>query len=427
MAQTTKTLNPLPFQDLEPHRFEDLVRQIIYDFRNWRLLEPTGRLGSDDGYDARGLEITDEQDEPENEESEDEEIAPVSTDRLWQIQCKREKSITPAKIETYIDGMLKGSNPVPYGVIFAAPCDFSKKTRDAFARKMQEKKVQEFYLWGKADLEDMLMQPKNDHLLYAYFGISLVIRRRSLTSQIRSILTTKRKAARHLGAVSENSYKEVLLRDANDAHYPYKGDVKDFKKNPPWKMYYFIGHYHHGIEILVVKFYAYRELDDAIGKLRSWDYTEEVNLAAPHENPWDDARKKNGDTYYRGYNYWSTKIDKRNQAYFEYVKLIPYERIIEIDSLGDTIAKCPHIFIERRGSSFFEPYGYAYLSGENRWSYTHHLQGEDNKKRKRFFPKKFPKVKEKPLPPMGSKHSTDSKKEEEKINPEFKKLTDGED
>ena len=53
----TKTLNPLHFEDLEPHRFEDLVRQIIYDFKEWSLLEPTGRLGSDDGYDARGFEI----------------------------------------------------------------------------------------------------------------------------------------------------------------------------------------------------------------------------------------------------------------------------------------------------------------------------------------------------------------------------------
>ena len=59
MVRTTKTLNPLPFQDLEPHRFEDLVRQLAYDFKNWRSLEPTGRLGADDGYDARGFEIID--------------------------------------------------------------------------------------------------------------------------------------------------------------------------------------------------------------------------------------------------------------------------------------------------------------------------------------------------------------------------------
>ena len=46
----TRTLNPLPFTDLEPKRFEDLVRQLIYDFRPWNRLEATGRAGSDDGY-----------------------------------------------------------------------------------------------------------------------------------------------------------------------------------------------------------------------------------------------------------------------------------------------------------------------------------------------------------------------------------------
>jgi hypothetical protein len=37
---------PLHFEDLEPHRFEDLVRRLIYDFRPWRQLEATGRSGA---------------------------------------------------------------------------------------------------------------------------------------------------------------------------------------------------------------------------------------------------------------------------------------------------------------------------------------------------------------------------------------------
>lgn len=58
-AVVTRTTNPLPFQDLEPKRFEDLIRQLAYDFRQWRRLEATGRSGGDDGFDARGLEIVD--------------------------------------------------------------------------------------------------------------------------------------------------------------------------------------------------------------------------------------------------------------------------------------------------------------------------------------------------------------------------------
>ena len=41
---TTRTLNPLPFNMLEPKRFEDLVRQLAYDFRHWQMLEATGRI-----------------------------------------------------------------------------------------------------------------------------------------------------------------------------------------------------------------------------------------------------------------------------------------------------------------------------------------------------------------------------------------------
>jgi hypothetical protein len=35
----TRVTSPLHFEDLEPHRFEDLVRRLIYDFRPWRYLE----------------------------------------------------------------------------------------------------------------------------------------------------------------------------------------------------------------------------------------------------------------------------------------------------------------------------------------------------------------------------------------------------
>ncbi len=51
----------------------------------------------------------------------------------------------------------------------------------------------EFQLWGKAELEDMLCQPKNDHILFTFFGISLVTRRRSRSTEIRKIVTNKNK------------------------------------------------------------------------------------------------------------------------------------------------------------------------------------------------------------------------------------------
>src|ERR1700731_1343442 len=96
---TTRTIGPLHLEDLEPHRFEDMIRQLIYDFRNWRALESTGRPGSDVGFYARGFEIVPsggEREEPEEEEGETREAAlTFAGDRVWLVQCKREKRISP--------------------------------------------------------------------------------------------------------------------------------------------------------------------------------------------------------------------------------------------------------------------------------------------------------------------------------------------
>ncbi|MFA6520652.1 MAG: hypothetical protein WCT44_03540 [Candidatus Paceibacterota bacterium] len=417
---TTRTLNPLPFNDLEPHRFEDLVRQLIYDFREWRLLEPTGRLGADDGYDARGFEVagaTNQQPTKDSEDELEEELISSSLDRLWQIQCKREKTIAPAKINKYVDEMIPRGADIPHGVIFAAPCDFSKKTRDAFREKMREKGVQEFYLWGKADLEDMLFQPKNDNLLYGYFGISLIIRRRTVATQIRSLLATKRKVVKHLGAVDRESFMEVLVRDANDTNYPYSGAIPDFKEHPRWKTYYFMGHTHEGIRLMTRRYPAYRKIDFNGMKLLEWDYTEEVNLAWGHEDFWNKP-KDYDDSFRRAHDFLDT-IERDNQAFFEIEAVIPYERIVEIDPLGDTIAKCPHIFVETKNNTFFD-YGITYLAprGE-RWQHKQEVTKEDEKTRVKIFPKKLPPPKKiEPLPPMGSK------KKEETVNPEFEDLND---
>ena len=37
---------------LDPHRFEDLIRELIYDFRDWQSIEATGRSGGDAGFDT---------------------------------------------------------------------------------------------------------------------------------------------------------------------------------------------------------------------------------------------------------------------------------------------------------------------------------------------------------------------------------------
>src|SRR5258708_5481991 len=169
MAFPSRTLHPLPFEHLEPHRFEDLVRQLVYDFRPWRALEATGRAGNDDGFDARGWEVVMRtgSSRPEEAVEEDEEPDDGGADRLWLIQCKRERSIGPTKIANYLDAILPEASGSIYGIIFAAACDFSKKSRDAFREKCIALGLNEFHIWGKAELEDRLFRPDNDHLLFA--------------------------------------------------------------------------------------------------------------------------------------------------------------------------------------------------------------------------------------------------------------------
>jgi hypothetical protein len=36
----TRTFASIHFEDLEPHRFEDLIRQLIYDYKDWQVSRP---------------------------------------------------------------------------------------------------------------------------------------------------------------------------------------------------------------------------------------------------------------------------------------------------------------------------------------------------------------------------------------------------
>lgn len=85
-------MNPLPFEHMEPKRFEDLVRQLLYDFKVWRNLEATGRSGGDAGFDARGIEAfpTLGSEDEADAGGDDLETKDPGT-RLWLIQCKRER------------------------------------------------------------------------------------------------------------------------------------------------------------------------------------------------------------------------------------------------------------------------------------------------------------------------------------------------
>jgi hypothetical protein len=336
----SRTLNPLHFEDLEPHRFEDLVRQLAYDFKPWRKLEATGRAGSDDGFDARGYEIVatagDTTDPDPGDETPGE---PPVDDRPWLIQCKRERSIGPKKLLEYLNDIPEEEARHLHGMLFVAPCDFSKRARDGFYASCAELGITELHLWGRAELEDQLFQPKNDHLLFAYFGFSLQIRRRSQRSELRSMLAIKRKAHRVL---DEYIYRAVLLRDPSEKRYPFDQQVPGFEDRPPWTVVRFEGFTYFGLKFRTRSYLAYLS-DDRTG----WDATLRVRERQwfyDHDNPWKKVSAEDNLLCQQAELAWEALPDK-NRARLDVYEYISYQRLIDIDELGDDIFEGPHLFV----------------------------------------------------------------------------------
>ena len=339
---TTRTIGPLHFEDLDPKRFEDLVRQLVYEFKPWRRLEATGRGGSDDGFDARGYEIIVREAQPSasaeegNAEEDSSTLGEGDDDRLWLIQCKRERAIGPKALVQYLDDTVLDAEETLHGLVFTAACDFSKKARDDFAAKCRELDVREWHLWGKAELEDRLFRPENDHLLFAYFGFSLTIRRRSQRADLRNRLATKRKAHRML---NDHVNASLLLRSPEAVRYPDAGDVAVFKKNPLWMVWPYRGMSFDGLQFCVQRFFAYLA-DDG----QSWDAAMAVNDARSrsHDDPWRDTDGRDA-ARQAIYEFWK-EIPEANRAWLEVVGIVPFEAVLDIDDLGDEYMQGPHVY-----------------------------------------------------------------------------------
>lgn len=373
----TRTLGPIHFEDLDPHRFEDLVRQLIYDFKQWQSIESTGRGGADDGFDVRAYEVLQTPAIPDDEEEENELPHPMEGN-LWMIQCKREKRLGPKRVESIISDAVNADNP-PYGYILAAPAHFSKAAHDKFREELRSRGVMEFYLWGAGELEDMLYQPKNDRILFVFFGISLTSRRRSRTTEIRAAVNVKNKLRRVLG--DNPSHKSVLLRHLQDTRYPYEDEYKDFDKRPRWKEYSVVAFHPRGLIVSVARHYAYFDKTKT-----EWDFTKAVNNILPMEGRHrgrHDAEKEELQNAVKGF--WQ-QLPRVNRATFVYNGLIRFDSVVLVDDKGDTEYECPHLFVDfhhKRGP----------FSGHMKYLELNKHQHEllDGLKRVKIFPEKFPK------------------------------------
>jgi len=375
-AKVTSSLHPLHFEDLEPHRFEDLVRQLIYDFRDWQDIEATGRSGSDEGFDIRGWEKVNEMTN-NNEEGEEEDGSPPIDGNLWMIQCKREKNIGPSRIKKIINECISKDKP-PYGYILVAPANFSKKSFDVFREELRKKGVLEFHLWGRSSLEDMLSMPKNDHILFTFFGFSLIVKKRSKTSEIKFAVNNKNKLFRILGR--HNIFQPILLRDYNDINYPFKSKYKDFDEFPRWEEYMAFQYHPYGLCVHDYGYYAYIDRDK-----KEFDFTEVVNLVhRPNKENSNSEIENNAKVL----DFWQY-LPRERQAKLTIDNLIAYDDMLLIDQNGDDIYDFPHLFLD-----FNYPKGpFRGVSTSLVYENEQVNFNKEEYKRIEIFPKTFPEVK----------------------------------
>ena len=381
----TRTLGPLHLEDLEQHRFEDLVRQLLYDFRRWRALEATGRSGGDDGFDARAYEITGErapvaerEDGPDDESEPETDSDSEPTDRLWLIQCKRERTLGPAKMKKYLKELPETSTGGTYGIVFVAACDFSLATRNAFREAAREIGFAEAYLWGKGEIEDLLFQPKNDHLLFAYFGVSLRIRQRSIKTEIRARLAMKRKVKLLL-----DDHQDILIRDPSDERYPYlhPDKTKERYSRGRFRTTTYLGCFHDGVRVLHKRLMAFLDRDGV-----HWDCAETYHHSYTgwRQDPWEDReeQEKNRREVIQTWN----SLDDDEKGWFEVKLVLPYENILDIDDEGDDVCESPHVFViphRELGDIFLDGY-YLELRASNPERYIDPLDANRVEK----FPRK---------------------------------------
>jgi hypothetical protein len=316
-----------------------LIRQLAYDFRQWKSLEAIGRAGSDEGIDILGRELITLGEEPQDG---DEDAEPQYSDRLWVFQCKREKTLPPGRLQKVIDESLASLEVPPHGFILAVACDVSKAARSRFREEMIKRGIEEFFIWSRGELEDLLFQPKNDHLLFAYFGIALQPRRRNLSTVIRSEITKKKQLTALIEKEQGTGGTLVLLRDPTDDRYP--DQPRSGEAQARWGLCRALhlkkpGH-------LAVQTHEYFAATS--GDRLSWDATfdEDVLLSRAEgelvsAEAWGVDLTR--DRTRSAYEFWNEYIDEADRAYLKYFRIVPLNRILALDLLGDGYFPIPHI------------------------------------------------------------------------------------
>ena len=316
MNTPTQTTNRLHFEDLEPHRFEDLVYELLYSKQDWKRIENWGKCGSDDGIDIY---------------CEDKEGT------KWFCQCKRYKSLQPALVKEVVDKIISNNKNTNNGIILlVVACDVSKRTFEVFQEYSLKKGFEEAIIWSSLTLETELYKHKN--LLEKYFGNTYnkeqekekrIINGRRMMKEVEKKLLSYKNThdIQYARRILEDPtlkfiYDSVIIRSTDEqAHLEEKYNKEGFSSLFECWLYDITNE---GIEFLPV---PYKGARVAVNKEnRLWRELKE------NDNPFNNEFVVDAD----------------------YVGLIPYYNIVDINEDGDNRYPIPHLYCR------FDFYGLPY-------------------------------------------------------------------
>ena len=325
-TKATKTTNRLHFTDLDPIRFEDFCLALIFPLHPWIDIRHYGRLGGDGGVDIYARERIED-----------------GAERDWYVQCRRHKSTTKAKLTKAVNDALSKANKPPDVLLVVVACDVRRSSHEAYIKYASNKGIKTPLLWTASILEAKLHAERRD-LLFTYFGISEATEARHREATIsRNISLKKRLRKELLKHPKEIDWKkarqnpphkfqssEVIIHSVDDTTYP---DV-DFKETgiSSWFKLEIWDFYHNGLEFIVGIDYGIVDSEER------WSIIE-----------------------YNG-SYDKTKYKKIKMFV---VARIPYQNIVDYDTIGDEYYPQPHIYCRfANGGSPYEGFRRVLISGD---------------------------------------------------------------
>lgn len=314
----TSTQHRLPFNELDPRRFEDLCLALVLPLARWNHIRHVGRVGSDLGVDIDGVETL------EN-----------GTNRAWSIQCKRYFRFTARDARKAIDEALQGGT-VPDVFLLVVACDVSRQAQDAFGKYAKEKGIGQPAIWTRSILEARLYERTD--LLLVYFGISMFDRSRRREDTIRRNIRLKDRAwAEFVRPINKNplqkqpydkfSYGKFVIRSIDDSSYP-SVDSSSVSISG-WFVLEPYDFYHNGIEFIL--------------GMRTGLLDEEGNwcILSPDSQ---------------------LKSDEHCETFW-LLGRIPYRNMVDFDLRGDEYYNVPHIFCTfSDGGEPYEEFRYSLVN-----------------------------------------------------------------